>query len=101
MSFHRGMTFFVSLFKEVVKTVYVKENNDCGNDVHIKHFHALLNLKSLTCVGFRKEIIPAPAELFAAAEHCKDERTDGKKVAADDEIPQVKPCRTFAERLEA
>jgi len=85
---------------EANKAHNIDYKNGNGYDIAEDGLHPGLNFQALTRIGFRNKIIPTPTITLAAAENSKHKRTYRKQICGDQEIPEIKPCRTFRKGLE-
>lgn len=69
------------------------------NKVREDCLHPVFDFETFALVCFLHEFFPAQAEFAAAAENRENQRAERKKVVAYDKIPEIKPCRAFAERV--
>ena len=93
--------FIIELLpREVDQTHNINHNDSNGNDVAEDGLHPLLNLQTLTAIGFGNEVVPAPTELVAA-EQCKHQRAERQQIIGNNKVPEIKPCTAGSERLES
>ena len=80
---------------EADQTHDVDNNNRHGNDIAEDGLHPVSDLQALARIGFRQEVLPAPAVTLIAAEDHEDQGAYGQQVVGNDEIPQIQPCSAF------
>ena len=81
------------------KTYYIYYDDADRYEVFEYRFHPFFYLQTFACIGFFKELIPSPA-FFITAEQRDYKGTERKQVRAYYEIPEIKPCTVFRERME-
>jgi len=87
-----GLPVFL-LFKEAVQAVDEDKHHNAGQNIGHIQPHPVCNLGALAGVGFRNEVLPAPA-VTADTEDSKQQGTHRQQDAADQEVLKVHDAQT-------